>query len=643
MTSPNPSSQPNPEDPVRSAPSSITDVITSGWFVMLIVVATMASCATLAALFPARQVGTDVPFSRVAAALRQHRVASVGFDYDNTDLQARLKDGTIWNASFDVTEEGQLNSLVSGSGVRMDSGYPATAPMVSGVPGPAAVPGAGWLWSIPVALGALSLLLAGLWAARSLSAERRLRDQAHTARSPLGGVGRHHLGATSPTVGPVAEKPSTRFSDVAGAEEAVAQLAEIVSYLRHPERFTSLGAKLPRGALLCGPPGTGKTLLGRAVAGEAGVAFFSSRASDYDNTFIGAGANAVRALFTAARAAQPAIVFIDEIDSVGRKRSADGSASDEKANTLNALLAEMDGFDSKDAQVVVIGATNLPSLLDPALVRPGRLSRKVTMGLPDRAGRQAILAVHTAGKPLAADVDLAAMAARTSGMSGAELAEVVNEGCLEAARLGRQDVNMDCLEAALATVAMGQARHSAVVSDSDREITAWHEAGHTVTAMCVPGARAPVAVSILPRGEAGGVTWMAGSDDQYLSVTAAHARLAVAMGGRAAEELLLGSDFTSGASSDLETATQLAISMATQFGMTDLGLAVRRHGWPTGADNAAVTAKVECLLGDARQTALITLEENRSLLEAIVSGLLEHDTLNEAALTELRSRFVPDC
>lgn len=618
-----------------------------GTVVALVGWVALGSTVGLAALFPSGVLARTVPLNRVVSVAHQHEVVSAGIDPQGLEVQVRLRNGLLWDTAVPSTYSATLTRTLISSGAEVSSSYPASAPLVAGVPAASSHhhnPSGHW-WFLPAGLWALFLL--GVVGAL---VRGRARVVATPIQSSLMARGQSPVALTPSTTAsdtqgvpkPLAERPSTRFSDIAGADEAVGDLSEIVAYLRDPDRFSALGAKLPRGALVCGPPGTGKTLLARAVAGEADVAFFSAKASDFDNTYVGAGAGRVRELFQAARAAQPSIVFLDEIDSVGRKRNGGQGGSEERANTLNALLAEMDGFEAKDAQVVVLAATNLPDILDPALVRPGRLSRKVVMGLPDRAGRAAILAVHARGRPLHPLVDLRHLAGRTPGMSGAELAEVVNEACLEAVRRRREDVDAACFEAAVATVVMGRARTSAVISDEDRKITAWHEAGHTVVAMLAPGAQRPVAVSILPRGQAGGVTWMTGRDDQYLSVGGAKAQLAVALGGRAGEELLLGADFTSGAASDLEQATGLAVSMVASFGMTDLGLAVRDPRLPTGHDSEAVTKKVEELLGVARTQALDLLSANRALLEAIVMELLEHDTLGSEALAGLRARFVSE-
>lgn len=437
-------------------------------------------------------------------------------------------------------------------------------------------------------------------------------------------------GTSSKSAARGSDVPETRFSDVAGCKEAIEDLQEIVDALRYPERFRAVGARTPKGALLVGPPGTGKTLLARAVAGEAGVPFFAAAGSDFVEMYVGVGARRVRDVFERARKAGRAIVFIDEIDAVGRRRS-EGAVSggdQEHENTLISLLNELDGF--KDTQVVLLAATNRPDVLDPALIRPGRLDRRVQVGLPDVREREEILAVHSRGKPLAEDVSLATLARRTPGMSGAQLEQVCNEAALVAARADRTSINSADFDDAVAYVVMGRARRSAQVTELDRRVTAWHEAGHTVAALRVPFAEAPVAVSIVPRGVAGGVTWTPGSDSQILTRDQLRARLVVALAGRAAEELLLGGEFTAGASGDLEQATQMARAMVDRLGMTGRGLAVRTQA-PSDLSDVAV----EQLLQDALQGATAVLSANRDLLEAIAAALLERDDLGEEDLREL--------
>ena len=431
--------------------------------------------------------------------------------------------------------------------------------------------------------------------------------------------------------------PSTRFSDVAGVDEAVEDMRELVTFLKEPERFEKAGARAPRGALLSGPPGTGKTLLARAVAGEAGVPFYAVSGSDFVEMFVGVGAKRVRELFNKARKADKAIVFIDEIDAVARRRGADTQgAAQETENTLIALLNEMDGFNG--THVIVLAATNRADILDPAITRPGRLDLKINVPAPDRRGRERIFEVHSSGKPIATDVDFLVLARRTPGMSGAEISQVVNEACLEAARRDLPEADASCFDAALATVSMGRARTSALVTEHDRLITAWHEAGHTACALLQRDADDPVSVSVVPRGHAGGVTWMSGSDDQYLAKNRAEARLVTALGGRAAEEILLEGSYTQGAHGDLEMATNLAMAMATQYGMTRLGLMVRDANVLAASGMEGVNDVVEELLNDALVKARSLLRRHRRFVQALVTELLEEETLNHAEIVAVYER-----
>ncbi|WP_225755006.1 ATP-dependent metallopeptidase FtsH/Yme1/Tma family protein [Actinotalea sp. Marseille-Q4924] len=433
------------------------------------------------------------------------------------------------------------------------------------------------------------------------------------------------------------EVPDVTFSDVAGADEAVDQLREMVQFLREPERFEAVGARRPRGALLVGPPGTGKTLLARAVAGEAEVPFFALAGSDFVETFVGVGARRVRDLFAEARKVERAIVFIDEIDAVGRARGGAGSnASDgERENTLISLLNEMDGF--AGSGVVVLAATNRPDVLDDALTRPGRLDRQVQVPNPDRRGRTLILEVHTRHRPVSPDVDLVGLARQTPGMSGADLAQVVNEACMEAARRGVAVVGEDCFQAAVATVAMGRARTSALVTDFDRRVTAWHEAGHTLAAALLPDADDPVSVTIVPRGPAGGVTWMSGNDDVFLPRRKALAQLVVAMAGRAAEERLMDGEYTQGAMGDLQHATSLATSMVTKYGMTGFGYAqlddeTLRVG---GAVAARAHSEVDRLLRAAHEEATLLVARHAATLDALAEALLVEETLSGGRVRQI--------
>jgi cell division protease FtsH len=449
-------------------------------------------------------------------------------------------------------------------------------------------------------------------------------------KGAMGMSGAPNAKAFTATKAELPEPPEARFTDVVGCDEAVEELSEIVSFLHDPTHFDAAGAKMPRGFLLVGPPGTGKTLLARAVAGEAGVPFYSAAGSDFSEMYVGVGAARVRDLFAKAKKTG-GIVFLDEIDSVGRARNGaaqGGGANDERESTLNALLVEMDGF-AKDAHVVVVAATNRPDILDPALTRAGRFDRQVTVAPPDRRGRTRLLDLYAKDRTMGADVDFVALARRTPGLTGADICNLVNQAALEAARAKRNIIHNGDFDEALATVMMGRARKSAVVTDQDREITAWHEAGHTIAALLLPDANDPVQVTIVPRGPAGGVTWMGGDDNSFMTRSHARAQLVVALGGRAAEELLLNGDFTQGASGDLQQATNLATQMVTQWGMSNLGLvAMNPDRIVFGGIGDKVHAEIDAMLNEALDGARTLLAEHRELFDTIVKELLDEDTID---------------
>jgi cell division protease FtsH len=495
-------------------------------------------------------------------------------------------------------------------------------------------------WAVGIGLlgllvGSLVIVLGARWRRFHPQGDEQGKTRDGVSALTTSGSGSRRLGhKKSVTVEP-ASVPETRFSDVAGCDEAKAELLELVMFLKEPERFTRTGATAPKGALLTGPPGTGKTLLARAVAGESGVPMFTAAGSDFVEKYVGVGAQRIRALFAAARKHERAIIFIDEVDAVARRRSGEGeNAHVESETTLIALLSEMDGFHTSN--VIVVAATNRADMLDPAITRPGRLDRKVEVPNPDRRGREQILAVHTIGKPIAHDVDLTALARRTPGFSGAQLKALVNEACVDAVRLDLAEVTAGCFEHAVATVAMGRARTSALVTDHDREVTAWHESGHTLAAYLQEQADDPVQVTIIPRGPAGGVTWMSGNDDQFLPRRKAHAQLVTALAGRAAEEILLDGEFTQGAAGDLQSATELATSMATRYGMTRLGYQVRHNG---SAPAQEVSDVVEELLGEAHTAATKLLGEHRAFLSAVAAELLVEETLSLADVHEIATRL----
>ena len=440
------------------------------------------------------------------------------------------------------------------------------------------------------------------------------------------------------------DTPKVTFADVAGADEAKEELEEIIEFLRDPQKYTRLGGRLPKGVLLVGPPGTGKTLLARAVAGEAGRPFFSMSGSDFVEMFVGVGASRVRDLFEQGKAHAPCIIFIDEIDAVGRHRGAGlGGGHDEREQTLNQLLVEMDGFESNEG-VILIAATNRPDVLDPALLRPGRFDRQVVVDLPDLRGREEILRVHLRKVPVADDVEVTVIARGTPGMSGADLANLVNEAALLAARRSADKVYLDDLEQAKDKVMLGAERKSMVMKDDEKRNTAYHEAGHAVCAIKTPGCDPLHKVTIVPRGRALGIAFTLPVEDRY-SITRKQleATLVMTYGGRVAEELVFGRDqVTTGAASDIQKATGLARRYVSQWGLSDaigpvlvgdneqevfLGRELSRHREVSERTAQLVDAEVTRLLNDSYARAKQTLIENRDLLERMAEALLERETL----------------
>ena len=452
------------------------------------------------------------------------------------------------------------------------------------------------------------------------------------------------------------DNPTNTFADVAGADEAVDELHEVVDFLTDPTVYEELGAKIPRGVLLYGPPGTGKTLLARAVAGEAGVPFYTISGSDFVEMFVGVGASRVRDLFKQARENSPCIIFVDEIDAVGRQRgSGMGGGHDEREQTLNQLLVEMDGFSGREG-VILIAATNRPDILDPALLRPGRFDRQIPVTNPDLAGRAQILKVHAKNKPLADDVSLDALAKRTAGMSGADLANVLNEAALLTARIGGNVITADALEEATDRVIGGPRRSSKVISEHEKKVTAYHEGGHTLAAWALKDIERVYKVTILARGRTGGFAMTADEDDKGMYTRdELFARMVFAMGGRSAEELVFGAP-TTGASNDIEQATKIARAMVTEYGMTS-ALGAVKYGQEQGDPfsgrgsggsleySPAVAAKIDeemqLLLDEAHQVAYATLERYRDELDTLASKLLEKETLRRADLEAIFDTVEP--
>jgi cell division protease FtsH len=451
------------------------------------------------------------------------------------------------------------------------------------------------------------------------------------------------------------DTPKTTFADVAGADEAVEELHEIKDFLQNPAKYQALGAKIPKGVLLFGPPGTGKTLLARAVAGEAGVPFYSISGSDFVEMFVGVGASRVRDLFEQAKTNAPAIVFVDEIDAVGRHRGAGlGGGHDEREQTLNQLLVEMDGFDTKGG-VILIAATNRPDILDPALLRPGRFDRQIAVDTPDMEGRKAILRVHAKGKPFTPDVDLDAVARRTPGFTGADLANVINESALLTARYEKRAITNDNLEEAIDRVIAGPQRRTRVMSDHEKKITAYHEGGHALVAWALPHSAPVHKVTILSRGRSLGHTLVLPTEDKYTQTRAELIdTLAYALGGRAAEELVF-HEPTTGAGNDIEKATHIARAMVTEYGMSSK-LGAVKYGQNDGepflgrtmghqrdySDTIAaeIDAEVRSLIELAHDEAWEILVEYRDVLDSIVLELFEKETISQADMARLCARVV---
>ncbi|EFH89451.1 ATP-dependent metalloprotease FtsH [Ktedonobacter racemifer DSM 44963] len=547
----------------------------------------------------------EKPISAVLTMAQQHKLKSVSLS--GNDVTATAADGTQIHA---VKEEGQpVTPFFTQNGVTVDVQDPQSGQWVQG-------------------LEALVLIL--LVVGSMVFFMRR-----------SGGMG----GQAAPFARSKAKRfsesrPSILFKDVAGVEEAKMELQEIVEFLKHPARFTQMGARTPKGVLLVGAPGTGKTLISRAVAGEAGVSFYSVSGSEFVEMFVGVGAARVRDLFKEAKDHSPCIIFIDEIDAVGRQRTNSGmTGNDEREQTLNQLLVEMDGFD-KETNIVVIAATNRPDVLDPALLRPGRFDRRVMLDKPDIRGRLAILNVHAKGKPMAQGVLMEDLARQTAGFSGADLANLLNEAALLAARNGLTEIQKPHLDESILRVMAGPERKSRVITEAEKSIIAYHEVGHAIVMRSVPGADPVQKVSAIARGMALGITVQAPAEDRYLlRRSELLAKMAGAMGGRAAEEVIFG-DITTGASQDIEYVTGIARRMVCEFGMTPLGnvaLKADADGTnPFSAETAAkIDAEVSMLVNQAYDTALNILREKKEKLIEISEHLIQVETIDGVELDSM--------
>jgi cell division protease FtsH len=512
----------------------------------------------------------------------------------------------------EFADRAELDQLVQELGVRVTA-----EPAVRETP----------LWLSVLMYFGPTLLLFGLW-------------YWYLRRAGAAGGGMFGFGRAKPRqYEPTTERVT--FADVAGIDEAEQELAEVVDFLRNPSRYSKLGARIPRGVLLSGAPGTGKTLLARAVAGEAGVPFFSMSASEFVEMIVGVGASRVRDLFAQAKAAAPSIIFVDEIDAIGRTRGGGvfSGANDEREQTLNQILTEMDGFDATTG-VIVLAATNRPDVLDPALLRPGRFDRRVTIQAPDREGRERILRVHTRSLPLTADVDISAIAATTVGMVGADLANLANEAALLAARRNHKLVQMSDFSDSLEKIVLG-AERKVMLSDADRRRTAYHEAGHALVGMLTPGADPVRKISIIPRSRSLGVTLSTPETDQFTyDKQGLLARITVATGGRAAEEVVNG-DQTTGAESDIRQATHLARQMVGRFGMSEEigfvavlpndGEASALQGLTEVSERTRqrIDAEVKRIVGEAHDEAIRLLTQHRERLDSLAGALVREETLDQ--------------
>ncbi|HSH01177.1 MAG TPA: ATP-dependent zinc metalloprotease FtsH [Anaerolineae bacterium] len=579
---------------------------------------------------------TTVSISQVAADLRQGNIDTLEVDEDGREVLITYADSDQPTAITQVSDASSLEELLVAYGVDLQT--LADTKIIYESPSP----WAGWLSTIGIFLP--TLLIIGI----IFFFLRQAQGNNNQAMS----FGKSRARMVS------GDYPTVTFDDVAGANEAKQELAEVVEFLREPEKFIGFGARIPKGVMLVGAPGTGKTLLAKAVSGEAGVPFFAIAGSEFVEMFVGVGASRVRDLFEQAKTHSPCIIFIDEIDAVGRQRGAGlGGSHDEREQTLNQILVEMDGFGT-DTHVIMLAATNRPDILDPALMRPGRFDRRVIIDKPDVGGREAILRVHMRGKPIARHVDVKTLAKATPGFVGADLENTVNEAALLAARRNRSDISMDEFQEAIERVQLGPERRSRVITPQEKELVAYHEAGHAIVSHLLPHSPVIRKVTIIPRGMAGGVTWYLEDENQMLTETKFRARIAGALGGRAAEAIVFG-EVTTGASSDLRYVTNMARAMVTQYGMSDnlglrvygekqemvfLGREISEQRDYSDAIAELIDREVRDIIDLEYNRALDLLTDNRNKLELIAQKLLEIETLEAhefAALMDGEDPFPP--
>ena len=589
--------------------------IRSAFFPILVIIILII---VLQMVFSRGSQAKQYTFTDFLGDLKNGRVTQVDVNVNNQNMKVLLTNGVTESTGY-VDATNLTNTLQSYPNVQVTSSKPGTS----------------W-WSSALFSILPFILIIGVWIF--------LMNQMQGGGSKVMSFGKSRARRVSP------DSPKVTFRDVAGVDEAVEELHEIKEFLENPKKFQQLGARIPKGVLLYGPPGTGKTLLARAVAGEAGVPFFSISGSDFVEMFVGVGASRVRDLFNQAKQSAPCIVFVDEIDAVGRQRGAGmGGGNDEREQTLNQLLVEMDGFEMKD-NIILIAATNRPDILDPALLRPGRFDRQIVVDRPDREGRREILRVHTRGKPIAAEIDLDALAAQTPGFTGADLANLVNEAALLSARHGHRIIGTEELEEGIMRVLAGPEKKSRLISEKEKAITAYHEMGHALVGHFLPNTDPVHKVSIVSRGQALGYTLSLPTEDKFLTtVGELKDNLSMTLGGRAAEEVVFG-EITTGAANDLEKATSIAKQMIMRYGMSEeLGPRTLGHNQsmpflgrefsqePDYSEEVArqIDAEIRRIIEEAHELAKDVLRNHRDQLDGIARILIGRETLERVEFEAL--------
>ncbi len=591
----------------------------------------VAGIAILWSIFNSESQATDLPISTVAAQIVEGSVKQLNVSSDGREVIVTYKQPGKQQARSQVTGVSSLEEVLAAYGVSGRTYLDQGVAVVYEKPSP---------WS--GFLGLLTFILPILLIVALFYFFMRQSQGANNQAMAFGKSRARML---------TSDKPTVTFDDVAGAQEAKEELEEIVAFLREPEKFVNFGARIPKGVLMIGPPGTGKTLMAKAVAGEAAVPFFSIAGSEFVEMFVGVGASRVRDLFEQAKRHSPCIIFIDEIDAVGRQRGAGlGGSHDEREQTLNQILVEMDGFDT-DTHIIMMAATNRPDILDPALLRPGRFDRRVTMDRPDIRGREEIFKVHKRGKPIGRDVDIRVLAKATPGFTGADIENTVNEAALLAARRDRKHISMSEMQEAIERVQLGPERRSRVMTQEEKEVVAFHEAGHALISHLLPDGPEIRKVTIIPRGQAGGVTWYLEEEGTLVATTTSKfkARIASALAGRVAEELVFG-DVTAGASSDLQYVTRMARTMVTQLGMSEnlglrvygerqemvfLGREISEQRDYSDAVAQQIDAEVSKIIDHQYERVRELLTTHRDKLDLIANTLLEVETLEAAEFIKL--------